>query len=206
MFTLLPKHLSSKETYKLLSGAVVPRPIAFVTTVSTVNGAVNAAPFSFFNVVSSDPPLLSISVGRRNGVMKDTARNAAEMKEFVVHIVDEDLVGDMNKTAASLPAHESELDLTGLHTIQSDHISVPAIREARIRFECRLERHLTFDHDGGETVNDLLIGRVVCIHLADEVYDPEKGYIRTEALRPIARLAGNNYASLGETLSVERPT
>ncbi|MED1738719.1 flavin reductase family protein [Bacillus swezeyi] len=207
MFTLFPRNLTVKETYKLMSGAVVPRPIAFVTTASSVNGVVNAAPFSFFNVISADPPLLSISVGRtQDGEMKDTARNAAESKEFVVHIVDENIAEDMNQTAAALPAHQSELDLTDLTTIESDQVSVPGIREARVRFECKLERHLTFQNDQAETVNDLLIGRIVCFHLADEVYDAEKGYIRTDALRPIARLAGNDYAKWGETFTLIRPT
>ncbi|KAA6474253.1 flavin reductase family protein [Bacillus swezeyi] len=207
MFTLFPRNLTVKETYKLMSGAVVPRPIAFVTTASTVNGVVNAAPFSFFNVISADPPLLSISVGRtQGGEMKDTARNAAESKEFVVHIVDENIAEDMNQTAAVLPAHQSELDRTGLTTIESNQVSVPGIQEARIRFECKLERHLTFQNDQAKTVNDLLIGRIVCFHLADEVYDAEKGYIRTDALRPIARLAGNDYAKWGETFTLIRPT
>ncbi|MGN9863587.1 flavin reductase family protein [Bacillus swezeyi] len=207
MFTLFPRNLTVKETYKLMSGAVVPRPIAFVTTASTVNGVVNAAPFSFFNVISADPPLLSISVGRtQGGEMKDTARNAAESKEFVVHIVDENIAEDMNQTAAVLPAHQSELDLTGLTTIESNQVSVPGIQEARIRFECKLERHLTFQNDQAKTVNDLLIGRIVCFHLADEVYDAEKGYIRTDTLRPIARLAGNDYAKWGETFTLIRPT
>ncbi|MFT0803896.1 flavin reductase family protein [Bacillus swezeyi] len=207
MFTLFPRNLTVKETYKLMSGAVVPRPIAFVTTASTVNGVVNAAPFSFFNVISADPPLLSISVGRtQGGEMKDTARNAAESKEFVVHIVDENIAEDMNQTAAVLPAHQSELDLTGLTTIESNQVSVPGIQEARIRFECKLKRHLTFQNDQAKTVNDLLIGRIVCFHLADEVYDAEKGYIRTDALRPIARLAGNDYAKWGETFTLIRPT
>ncbi|WP_444559050.1 flavin reductase family protein [Bacillus stercoris] len=205
MYIFQADQLSAKDTYKLLSGTVIPRPIAFVTTLSS-GGTVNAAPFSFYNVVSSDPPLLSISVNRAGGRQKDTARNAVENGEFVVHVSDEDIIEDINETAANLEPDESELTRTSLHPVESNAVSVPGIQEARVRFECTLERHITINNDQGVTTADLLIGRVVCFHLDEKVYDAEKGYILTDELKPASRLAGNHYAKLGEEFTLIRPS
>lgn len=206
MITLDPNELKGKEMYKLLSGAIVPRPIAFVTTSSTVNGVVNAAPFSFFNIISSDPPIISLSIGRRKGnTMKDTARNAIKSGELVVHISTENLIEDINETAALLPAARSELELTGLNIVESTKVSVPGIFEAKVRFECRLEQHHEIKNDRGDTVTDFLMARVIYVHMDEEVYDPQKGYVFTEALHPVARLAGNDYAELGKVYSLLRP-
>ncbi|KAF6541427.1 flavin reductase family protein [Bacillus sp. EKM208B] len=206
MHILRADELNAKDTYKLLSGTVVPRPIAFVTTRSSINGAVNAAPFSFYNVVSAEPPLLAISVSRADGRQKDTARNALAHREFVVHVSDESIIEDINKTAARLDPDVSELGMTDLSVTDSACISVPGIKEAKVRFECILERHLPFQNDSGETTTDLIIGRVVCFHLNDQVYDADRGYIRTDELKPAARLAGNEYARLGKTYTLVRPT
>ncbi|WP_047151293.1 flavin reductase family protein [Aneurinibacillus tyrosinisolvens] len=206
MISIRPEELPAKDNYKLLTGTIIPRPIAFVTTLSTVNRVVNAAPFSYFNIISSAPPRLSIAVQRANGNMKDTARNAVERGEFVVHVSNEDTVEEINKTAASLNPDESELDLTQLHTIDSLHISVPGIKEAPIRFECKLEKHITLDGEDGKIVTDLLIGRILCYHIADDLYDQNKGYILADKVKPVSRLAGNNYAKLGEQFSIKRPT
>lgn len=205
MITLYPEDIGNKLNYKLLTGVVVPRPIAFVTTLSTVNKTVNAAPFSFFNVVSSNPPRISISVARRNGEMKDTARNALHFGEFVVHLSDEALIEDINQTAASLKPEESELDLTKLQTVPSSKISVPAIQQAKIRFECKLDQHIPFQDDQGVTNTDLIIGRILCYHLHQEFYDTEKEYVLSEDAKPVSRLAGNHYAKLGPSFTLIRP-
>src|SRR5690625_289867 len=115
MISINPNEKTERENYKILTGSVIPRPIAFITTLSE-DGVVNAAPFSYFNIVSSNPPLLSVSVQRSKGEMKDTSRNIMRQKEFVIHIVDEDIVHNMNKTAASLARseeHTSELQSRG---------------------------------------------------------------------------------------------
>ncbi|MEK6472622.1 flavin reductase family protein [Bacillus safensis] len=204
MITLQMDQLSRKEAYKLLSGSIVPRPIAFITSLSKED-VVNAAPFSFFNVISGHPPLIAVSIGRRDGQMKDTAQHIIDREEFVVHVSDEDMIEDINETAATLPREESELDRTGLHQVESNVISVPGIKEARIRFECQLEKHLTFQNDEGEITVDHIIGRVVCAHLDEGVYDAEKGYVSTNELKPVARLAGNDYAHLGTSFVLKRP-
>ncbi|AIC96400.1 flavin reductase family protein [Shouchella lehensis] len=198
-------NLTAKERYKLLSGTVIPRPIAFVTTRSTESGKTNAAPFSFFSMLAGDPPLLSIAVGRKKGLMKDTARNAVASKELVIHVVHEDLVFDMNQTASTLKPEESEVDLTSLSLVESTSIQVPGIKEALVRFECQLESHLPIQNDEGEVSFDLLIARVIVIHLDETVYNKEKNYVLPDKLKPVARLSGPNYAGLGEFFSLKRP-
>ncbi|MEW4428807.1 flavin reductase family protein [Paenibacillus pabuli] len=205
MYTLNPNDLTSRDNYKLMSGSVVPRPIAFVTTLSEDGNVVNAAPFSFFNVVSSDPPLLSISINRKDGVMKDTARNVIAGQELVVHICDESIVNEMNETAALLEPHESELERTSLTTVPSSVVAVPGIQEALIRMECRLYQHIPVSNDEGKPVTDLLLVRIVQYHFNEKVYDPAHHYILMEHLKPVSRLAGNDYAKLGERFTVVRP-
>ncbi|PYY26529.1 flavin reductase family protein [Paenibacillus illinoisensis] len=205
MYTLNPNDLTSRDNYKLMSGSVVPRPIAFVTTLSEDGSVVNAAPFSFFNVVSSDPPLLSISINRKDGVMKDTARNVIAGQELVVHICDESIVNEMNETAALLEPHESELERTSLTTVPSSVVAVPGIQEALIRMECRLYQHIPVSNDEGNPVTDLLLVRIVQYHFNEKVYDPAHHYILMDHLKPVSRLAGNDYAKLGERFTVVRP-
>lgn len=196
------QELSDIQNYKLLSGSVIPRPIAFVTTQNS-NEEINAAPFSFFNVVNNAPPMIAIATQRAESKRKDTAINIEDTKEFVVHVTDEINVEDVNKTAAPLKYDENELKRTTLTMIDSDLVNVPAIKEAKIRFECKLNQivKLGDDKDG----SDLIIGEVVMYHIDDEVYfDDSK--INANLLNPVARLAGNDYSKLGETFTIERPT
>ncbi|MGM9923475.1 MAG: flavin reductase family protein [Bacillus sp. (in: firmicutes)] len=201
MLAIDPKALSERENYKFLIGSIIPRPIAFVTTISD-KGIVNAAPFSFFNVVSSNPPLISISIQRRGGKRKDTAANIAASREFVVHVVDGTNVEEVNKTAATLPADESEIALTSLTLIESAKVSVPAVSQAKIRMECVLERVVEL---GGKADDgcDLIIGKVVHYHIEESLY--ENGRIDQSALGAVSRLAGSDYAKIGEVFSIERP-
>ncbi|WP_241657741.1 flavin reductase family protein [Anaerobacillus alkaliphilus] len=192
-----PSQNTSQENYKLLIGSIIPRPIAFVTTQSQ-SGVINGAPFSYFNIVSSNPPLISISIQRGGDRQKDTARNILAKKEFVVHIVDEDNVEKVNMTAASLPPDESEIELSGLTPISSTKISVPGVKEAKIRMECVLEQSLEL---GGNC--DFIIGRVVQFYFSDEIY--QDGKINPHSLRAVSRLAGNDYAKIGEIFTLERP-
>lgn len=207
MHTLMSTELTAKDHYKLLSGSVVPRPIAFVTTLcSEDQQVVNAAPFSFFTIVSSNPPILAISVSRRDGEMKDTARNALKHKELVVHLTDEQNLEDINATAASLPPFESELNLTKFHVKPSEIVKVPGILEAKIRFECTLHEHIPIRDDQGGVANDLILARVVCYHVSEAVYELETGYIKTDQLNPVARLAGHDYAQIQKPFELKRPT
>ncbi|MGE7120850.1 flavin reductase family protein [Peribacillus sp. NPDC046944] len=202
MISVNPKSLSERENYKFLTGSIIPRPIALITTQSET-GIINAAPFSFFNIVSSNPPMLSVSVQRKKGVQKDTARNAIKSGEFIVHITDEDIVEDVNQTAAELRPEESELTLTKFTTVASDKVAVPGLKEAKVRFECKLERAIPLAGSVDDPGCDLLIGRVVCYHIDQGIY--HEGRIDQNGLKPVARLAGQTYTKLGELFELQRP-
>ncbi|WP_413309834.1 flavin reductase family protein [Bacillus sp. 1P10SD] len=201
MLSIDPASLSERDNYKFLIGSIIPRPIAFVTTLSK-DGVLNGAPFSYFNIVSSNPPMISLSIQRSSGRQKDTARNMIESKQFVVHIVDEQNVEKINKTAASLPPDQSEIELANLTPVESMKISVPGVKEAKIRMECIVEHSLELA--GLDTPGcDLIIGKVVQFHIESDIY--ENGRINPKELAAVSRLAGNNYAKIGEIFEIERP-
>ena len=201
LLTIDPASLSERENYKFLIGSIIPRPIAFVTSISK-EGVLNGAPFSYFNIVSSNPPMISLSIQRSAWGQKDTARNITESKQFVVHIVDEHNVEKINKTAAGLPPNQSEIELAHLTPVDSVKISVPGVKEAKIRMECSLEHSLELG--GLDTPGcDLIIGKVVQFHIEDDIY--ENGRIDKRGLAAVSRLAGNNYAKIGEIFEIERP-
>ncbi|WP_419887416.1 flavin reductase family protein [Neobacillus niacini] len=201
MLSIDPSKVTERENYKFLIGSIVPRPIAFVTSMSD-KGILNGAPFSYFNIVSSNPPMISLAIQRAAGRQKDTARNIIELKEFVVHIVDENNVEEINKTAASLPPNESEIELTKLTPVESLKITVPGVKEAKIRMECTLEHSVELGGQDAPGV-DLIIGKVVQFHIEEDIY--QKGRIDPIGLGAVSRLAGTNYAKIGEIFSIERP-
>lgn len=198
MIVINPKKYSEREIYKLLTGSVIPRPVALVTTMSE-EGILNAAPFSYFNIVSSNPPMVSLSVQKHSGELKDTARNIFNNKEFVVHIVDEQNLEKANYTAATLPPNESEVELVNFTPVQSESISVPGIQESKVRMECKLVQQIPL----GEEAGDLFIGEVTCFHIDESIY--ENGKINYHKLNAISRLAGNDYSKIGEIITIERP-
>lgn len=201
MITIDPAQTSETDNYKLMIGTIIPRPIAFITTLSE-NGTVNAAPFSYFNVVSAAPPLISVAVQRHRGKMKDTSRNILRKKEFLIHIVDAGNLSQVNETAASLPPGKSEVDLADLTLIKSDVVSVPGIMESKVRMEVTLEKVISFGTEQGTTV-DLIIGRIVRFHIDEKIY--EDGRIDPQGLQAMSRLAGISYACIGQIISLERP-
>lgn len=146
--------------------------------------------------------MISLAIQRSAGRQKDTARNIIGLKEFVVHVVDEDNVEEINKTAASLPPNESEIELANLTLVESVKISVPSVKEAKIRMECILEQSLELGGQDSSGV-DLIIGKVIQFHIEEEIY--EKGRIDPIGLGAVSRLAGTNYAKIGEIFSIERP-
>jgi len=200
-----PKEQSKRDNYKLLIGTVLPRPIAFVTSLSK-EGIVNAAPFSFFNVVGTEPPMIGFSCIRKpEGVMKDTARNIVGGKEFVVHVVDRQIVKRVNDTSIDFPQEISEAEEVGFQLVPSHSVRVPRIAEAKVQMECRLHQHLVLGADAEGNPNaDFIIGEIVQFHIADDLY--EEGKIDTRKLDPVSRLAGLNYGEIGEMFSLPRPT
>ncbi|MEK5177464.1 flavin reductase family protein [Paenibacillus odorifer] len=200
MISIDPKYNSERENYKLLIGTIIPRPIAFVTTQSE-EGLLNGAPFSYFNIVSSNPPMVSLAIQRPAGRLKDTARNIYDNQQFVVHIVDEENVAKINQTAATLPASESEIELANLTPIQSTSVAVPGVLEAKVRMECKLVQAIPLG--GEEPGSDLFIGEIVQFHIDESIY--QEGHIDPRVLNAVSRLAGNNYATLGEIFTIDRP-
>lgn len=202
LLSFSPEELTEKEQKKLLIGSVIPRPIALVTTMSE-DGVVNVAPFSYFNIVSYNPPMLSIAVQRVNGESKDTARNILENKEAVVHVVSEDNLEAANKSAASLGPEESELAISGFSTVSSKAIKVPGVNETKVRLETSLYESVVIYNKENIATTDLLLLGVEHFHIDESVY--HDGYITAEKLRPVSRLAGNDYAEIGKVFTIKRP-
>lgn len=194
MITLFTKDLSGNEARKLLSGSILPRPIALVSTTQE-NNLVNVAPFSWFNMVNASPPMISISVRYDTDNQKDTSRNIMRNKEFVVHIISEDFLEKANKTAVSLSPFESELTYADLMEVESSIISTKGIKEAKVRLECVLETTLHLEQA------DLIIGRVVAFHFDEEVY--LNGKIDFKKLNPVSRLSGKRYGLIGKVIEID---
>lgn len=183
--------LSPQECYRLISGIVVPRPIAWITTQSP-EGVVNLAPFSCFTFVSNSPLMVGINIGRKAGREKDTARNIRALDQFVVNIADWTMVEDVHASAVEYEAHESEVENLGLTALPSVTVTPPRLEKAPISLECKLHSVTGYGNTGAE----FFVGRVTRIHVSDRLY--EDGRIDTRALQPVCRIAGANYATLGE--------
>jgi flavin reductase (DIM6/NTAB) family NADH-FMN oxidoreductase RutF len=193
------RELSKQDRYKLLSGIVIPRPIALVTTLDA-NGAVNAAPFSFFNVFSEDPPLVALGLQHKpDRSPKDTTRNIQRDGEFVVNMVDEALAKAMNDCAVDFPSGESELAALGLATSPSIDIKVPRIAAAPFAMECRRNVSLAFGPG-----RELLVGEVLRIHAREGLIDAENMYVDIAAYKPIGRLFGNLYTYQRQSFAMDR--
>jgi flavin reductase (DIM6/NTAB) family NADH-FMN oxidoreductase RutF len=188
------------RAYAILVSLVVPRPIAWVTSLDE-NGVLNAAPFSFFNVLGANPPIVGFCPGDRpNGTPKDTALNVRATHEFVVNLVDESMAEAMNLTAATLPHGTNELEQTGLATAPSSVVRPPRIAEAPASLECTEWGTLQI---GG---NRLIIGLVKRVHVRDELFDPETQRIRSERFQAIGRMASPDwYCRTGDRFEMKRP-
>lgn len=198
-----PDELHQKEVYKLLTGLVVPRPIAWVSTINE-EGIPNLAPFSYFNAVGDDPPHVMISISRAGNLNKDTLNNILSNKEFVVNMVTEDLAEKMNSTAHPLQPHESEFEFANVESAVSVKVKPPLVAQSPVSMECVMVHHYNLkEHkNGGST---LIIGRVVHFHVQEGIMD-ENFHVNVEKYQPISRLAGANYAKLGELFTIKRPT
>ncbi|UFJ41634.1 flavin reductase family protein [Brevibacillus humidisoli] len=192
--------IGRQEKYKLLIGSVVPRPIAWVSSISR-DEVVNVAPFSYFNVACIDPMMVSVAVARKPGsVPKDTSRNIQETGQFVINMVDVHNVEAVNQSSADYPPEISEAEAIGLTLIPSKAVKVPRIGESRIHFECKLHQVVTL---GEPAASDLIIGEVVYVHIDDELYFD--GKIDVDKYAPVSRMAGHSYAKIGEMFDRPRP-
>lgn len=188
--TIHAREMDTATAYRLLCGVVVPRPIAWITSISA-DGVVNAAPFSSYNYVAHSPPMLAVNIGTRNDELKDTARNIVQTGEFVVNVATESNMELMHQTSAEFAPEVSEAQVLGIALLPSTVVRPPRIEMSPVQMECRLYQKVQLGH-----LNTLYIGEVVAFHLSDTVYDGR--HVNSQQLRPIARLGGPYYAALGE--------
>ena len=190
--------LDTADAYRLVVGCVVPRPVAWITTVDGA-GRVNAAPFSSYNYVATSPPMLAVNIAARagDGAVKDTARNIRESAEFVVNVATEETMEVMHLSAQEFPPEISEAEALGLELLPSRRVRPPRLGASPVQMECRLDQVIAL----GRGVNTLYIGEIVAFHLRTDIYDGRR--VDSAAMRPVARLGGPFYAALGEIF--ERP-
>jgi len=196
-----PKTVPAPVSYRLLVGSVVPRPIAFVSTRSTA-GVNNLAPFSFFNAVCGDPPVVLFCPVWRDP-MKDTLANVRETREFVVNIVNEDIVEQMNACSAEVPANVDEFAMSGLTPLASDLVNVPRVAESPVSMECKLLQivEISARPMGG----NIVIGEVLRFHVDDRIIDAGSYKIDAEKLRAVGRMSGYDYTRTHDRFSLVRP-
>jgi len=196
-----PADMSVKEIYQLLVQLVVPRPIAWVSSISN-DGVTNLAPYSFFNAVGANPPtLMFCPVNRRDGTFKDSLNNILENSEFVVSVVSHDLGDEMNQTAAEFDKEISEFEAVGIASTPSSCVKPPRVAQSLAQFECRLNRviHLA----PGPAGANIVIGDIVQFHVADELISPA-GKIDQERLDAIGRMGGASYTRTTDRFELTR--
>lgn len=186
--------MSVKDRYFLLTACILPRPIAFVTSLDRSGKVLNAAPFSYFNGVCSDPPLIILGLAGKPGeegiVHKDTTRNILETGEFVVNSCSVEMAAVVQKSSENYPAEESEVEALGLATIPSMVVAPPRLAASPISFECRLYQSLQL----GPKMSTLVLGEVLKVHVREDCV--VKGRVDAERVQPLARLGGGFYSGI----------
>lgn len=204
MITRDLRTLERRDSYRILSSLVVPRPIAWVTTVGE-NGVVNLAPFSSFMGIFN-PPMVAITFGRRrDGSLKDTHRNLRERGEGVVHLADAHLLPALHASGEEVAAEESEAARLGLETVPSQVVAPPRLIGAPAALECRLRQEVPLDAMATLALCDVLV-----VHAAEHIWDQGLDCARADRWEPVARLVGGvdngpNYARLGERITLGKP-
>jgi flavin reductase (DIM6/NTAB) family NADH-FMN oxidoreductase RutF len=187
---VMPESLYWKDAYKLMIGSILPRPIAFVSTINE-KGAANLAPFSFFTAISAEPMMVCFSPMRKgtDGSKKDTLLNIEKTKEFVINIVSEQIAEQMNRCAGDFDPDVDEFVQSGLTKEKSKAVVPPRVKESLVHLECKLHDVLHFGEKAGS--GSLVIGKVMHFHVDDALF--YEGKIDSEQLKPIGRLAGHMY-------------
>jgi flavin reductase (DIM6/NTAB) family NADH-FMN oxidoreductase RutF len=193
-----PSKLEERDQYKLMTGSIVPRPIALVTTLGPLGP--NAAPFSLFNMVGSQPCMLMFSVGNQgDGSEKGTLQNVRHLPEFVVHICNEAIAERMNVCSTDFEHGINELEKAGLTALPSMKVRPPRIAEAPVQMECKLIRIVEFG-----TRHHVIFGEVLLFHFHDGIVN-ERFHVDVQKLNPIGRLSGSLYAKMREPFRMDRP-
>ena len=195
--------LPPRDAYQWLTHSILPRPIAWVSTISA-DGCANLAPFSFFQGVTGHPPsLLFVPVNDRHGVAKDTVKNIQQVPEFVVNVVPNALVEAMNATSAELPYGESEFEKCGVETAPSLVVRPPRVARAPVSFECVL--HQIVQVGQGALAGNIVIGLIKMVHADDSVI-ASNGFPDPGKLDLVGRIGGDGYARTRERFDLKRPT
>ncbi|MCL4257166.1 MAG: flavin reductase family protein [Anaerolineales bacterium] len=199
-----PQTAPAGAVSKILTGSVIPRPIAWVSTVSA-EGVLNLAPFSFFNVAAHKPPtlLFCIEVRGSDGGIKDTYHNIVATKQYVINIATEPLAEAMNLSSTELPPERDEFEVAGLTPAPSARVTPPRVAASPVSFECELRQVVPIG-DGTPGSAWIMIGEVVYVHVADEIIN-EKFYVDSQKLRAIGRLSGFGYSRTTDTFEMKRP-
>jgi flavin reductase (DIM6/NTAB) family NADH-FMN oxidoreductase RutF len=196
------KSLPLREAYTWMIGTIVPRPIAWVSTISD-QGIPNLAPFSFFQGVTANPPtLLFIPGNNRNGEKKDTVKNLEQIPEFVVNLVPASLAEVMNSSSADLPYNESEFDKFSVPSAPSSVVKPPRVANAPVSFECKV--HSVIQVGNAPQNANIVIGTIELAHFDEDVLGPD-GFPDPEKLDLIGRMGGNLYARTRDLFSLSRP-
>ena len=197
-----PGATAASDVYKLMLGAIVPRPIAFVSSISP-EGILNLAPFSFFTGISAHPPVICFApmIRGSDGLKKDTLRNIEATGEFVVNVVSEDFAQQMNICSTEFTPDVDEFDASGLTPLPSDLVKPPRVKESRVQMECRLFEivHVSPKPLGGS----LVLGEVLRFHVDDSLFDDYK--IDPDKLCPIGRMGGPTYTRTTDRFDMVRP-
>ena len=182
--------MTPHDVYKVMIGTIVPRPIAWVTTVSP-DGVVNAAPYSFFNCLSADPPIIALGVENKSDrSLKDTAYNIRMTEAFTVNIVDQANVEAMAITAAAFPPDVDELAMAGLTAIPGEMVPCPRIAEAPVSFECRRYIGLQIS-----PAREIILGTILMAHVRKDILNTESFYSDSSRLDAVGRMGGNGYST-----------
>jgi flavin reductase (DIM6/NTAB) family NADH-FMN oxidoreductase RutF len=198
-----PSTMAGNDLYRTMIQLITPRPIAWVSTLSNA-GVPNLAPFSYFNAVGSNPPtLMFCPANRPDGGKKDTLANIEQNGEFVVNIVTSDVVDAMNQSSANYESDVSEFESCGMTPADSSIVKPPRVAESKAQFECKL--HTVLNLGTGPGGSNLVLGRIVAIHVADEVLDAE-GKIQPGLLDTIGRMGGLSYSKTTERFELNRPS
>ena len=199
MLSIAPGDLPPRDAYRLMLSVVAPRPIAWVSSIGA-DGTLNLAPFSFFNGVGGNPPTVMFSVGQRKGQRKDTLRNVQETGEFVINIVSEELAEAMNQTSGEWPYEVNEFELAGLETAPSMDVRPPRVAAAPVAMEARVTQIVPVLG----TTSTMVLGRIVRFHFREGLLR-DNGLVDAMLVRPIARLGGDEYATIGSVFAMPRP-
>ncbi len=193
--------LSTAELYPLLVGGIIPRPIAWISTLSSA-GIDNLAPYSFFTVASCNPPVLAIThINHGNQKAKDTLVNLQQTKNCVVNVVSADQADEMNGSCAAYPVEVSEFDALDIESVSSEAVSALGVKHSKVRYECRLREVNTISDLPAGGV--LILLDVIGIYIDDVVY--KEGHIDANLINAIGKLGGNDYATTEDKFSLQRP-